>query len=532
MVLKRNFLLWVAVVSLAVATAVILWVAAFWYQMSAAEEALFVHVLFERFAGIFLTAFFLMAALAIVFGILLHHYLIPLRRLAEETTVIATVNPSHRISLKGARDILQLVQAINDGANRFQRLQASLDEKIRHANADLAMERNMLAAIIARLEEGIVVCNRDFHILMYNARAKELLSITTHGPAEASRSSHFIGVGRSLLEILDAEMIKNAAEALNGKEAKKDVPLALFAVRQNGRKLTIHMGILPRKEEGLSGYFFSLREAFSVKEMPPENLRKTDSVQFRSVPSSMLSNFRPTCDMRDILESAIPSEENLPSRPEFFDFKLFKQVGKSPDMEKMPLKELAYTAFDTETTGLYPSMGDEIISIGAVPILKGKMIREEAFYEMVDPKRIIRPEAVQVHGITHEMVKGRPTIEKVIPRFHKFVEGSVLVAHNAAFDMRFLELKEPKTGFRFDNPVLDTLLLSLVIHPQQPSHNLAALARFMGIEVKDRHTALGDAFLVGEIFVRFIPLLKRSGIHTLEEALTACMETSLSQLQY
>ncbi|OQY49372.1 MAG: hypothetical protein B6240_03530, partial [Desulfobacteraceae bacterium 4572_87] len=74
--------------------------------------------------------------------------------------------------------------------------------------------------------------------------------------------------------------------------------------------------------------------------------------------------------------------------------------------------------------------------------------------------------------------------------------------------------------------------LSLVVHPHQQSHSLEAIARFMGIEISDRHMALGDAILAGEIFLRFIPLLKKAGILTLKEALIACLETSFSQLKY
>ena len=108
----------------------------------------------------------------------------------------------------------------------------------------------------------------------------------------------------------------------------------------------------------------------------------------------------------------------------------------------------------------------------------------------------------------------------------------MLVAHNAAFDMRFLQLKEERTGLRFDQPVIDTLLLSAVIHPNQETHKLEAIAARLGINVIGRHTALGDAFVTGEVFLKMIPLLNDMGIHTLRQALEAAEKTYLARVKY
>ena len=219
------------------------------------------------------------------------------------------------------------------------------------------------------------------------------------------------------------------------------------------------------------------------------------------------------------------------SRPEVFDFDLF-QREPSQELAQRRLAELAYTVFDTETTGLQPSAGDEIIQIGAMRIVAGKLRREDAFEQLVNPQRDIPPAGIAIHGIEPAMVVDAPTIDTVLPSFHAYAADTVLVAHNAAFDMRFLELKRERTGTAFDQPVLDTLLLSAVVHPAQESHRLEAIAERLGVNVLGRHTALGDAMVTAEVFLKLIPLLAERGIHTLGQALEASEKTYLARVSY
>ena len=176
--------------------------------------------------------------------------------------------------------------------------------------------------------------------------------------------------------------------------------------------------------------------------------------------------------------------------------------------------------------------GDEIIQIGALRVLNGKLLRQEVFDQLVDPGREIPPESIPIHGITPEMVQGQPGILEVLPAFHAFAADTVLVAHNAAFDMRFLQLKERQTGLAFEQPVLDTLLLSAVVHPGQDSHQLEAIAERFNVTVIGRHTALGDAMVTAEVFVRLLPLLAEKGIHTLGQARAAAQRTYFARIQY
>jgi DNA polymerase-3 subunit epsilon len=219
-------------------------------------------------------------------------------------------------------------------------------------------------------------------------------------------------------------------------------------------------------------------------------------------------------------------------RPEYYDFDLFHQPGQTRELDEQPLRSLAYTVFDTETTGLEPSGGDEIISIGAVRIVNGRLLAGERFEQLVDPRRPLRADSMEIHGIGPEALRNRPTIEKVLPAFHKFCEDTVLVGHNLAFDMRFLQLKEDATGVRFTQPVLDTLLLSALLHENLASHHLEALAERFGVSTAGRHTALGDALITGEVFLKMIPLLAERRITTLKQARDACEKTYYARLRY
>ncbi len=215
----------------------------------------------------------------------------------------------------------------------------------------------------------------------------------------------------------------------------------------------------------------------------------------------------------------------LPARPEFYDFALLTRTVPE-DVSARALSALTFVVFDTETTGLFPSAGDEIVQIGAVRVVNGRLIRGESFERLVDPGRRIPAAATRIHGITDAMVEGQPGPETVLPAFHAFAADAVLVAHNAPFDLKFLQLKERQAGVRFDMPVLDTVLLSAHLFGQGAEHTLDALSKRFGIAFEDgtRHTALADALATAEVLTHLIPVLEAKGIRTLADALAISEE--------
>jgi len=211
------------------------------------------------------------------------------------------------------------------------------------------------------------------------------------------------------------------------------------------------------------------------------------------------------------------------ARPEFYDFDLLDRPMATSFDPDTPLRALPYVVFDTETTGLEPSRGDRMVQIAGVRVVNGRVLKGEAFDRLINPERRIPAASTRIHHIDDAMVADAPTAATILPQFAAFADGAVLVAHNAAFDMRFLTLQAGPAGPRFDQPVLDTVLLAAHLQGQADSLTLDALAERFAVDLPaaHRHTALGDTLATAEVFLRLLDMLEADGVLTLGDALDA-----------
>ncbi len=160
------------------------------------------------------------------------------------------------------------------------------------------------------------------------------------------------------------------------------------------------------------------------------------------------------------------------------------------------LKQQTFVAFDTETTGMWAPI-NRVVEIAAVKFSldSGEM---GSFQSLVNPQRQIPPEVIRIHGITDEMVQDSPTAEQAMEQFMTFCGAdSILVAHNAPFDISFVGSELHRTGLKFGpNPILDTVDIYHRFFPGLPSYSLLNLSKHFGIAQSQEHRALSDAILV------------------------------------
>lgn len=180
------------------------------------------------------------------------------------------------------------------------------------------------------------------------------------------------------------------------------------------------------------------------------------------------------------------------------------------------LASVAYVVFDLETTGLAPTRGDAIVSIGAVRV-QGALPRADSFATLVNPGRAIPADSTRYHGITDSMVATAPSMAEALAAFHGFCGDAVLVAHNAGFDMTCLHAAEFRGAAPTPNPALCSLVLSQWLDPQEQDHSLDGLAARLEEVIAGRHDALGDAEATARIFCRLLARADARGVDDLEE---------------
>ena len=160
------------------------------------------------------------------------------------------------------------------------------------------------------------------------------------------------------------------------------------------------------------------------------------------------------------------------------------------------MANITFVIFDTETTGFSPAK-DRLVELGAVKVRNGKMIGEKTW--LINPQRYIPYYVQNVHHITPDMVKDRPTFAQIYPEFLEFIDGSVLIAHNAPFDVRFISAEAGRNGMPAPkNAVLDSLVLFRTWYPDLPSHRVEDLINLFDISTDglQEHRATDDSLFV------------------------------------
>jgi len=175
------------------------------------------------------------------------------------------------------------------------------------------------------------------------------------------------------------------------------------------------------------------------------------------------------------------------------------------------LSEATYVVFDIETTGL-SIQHDELIEIGAIKVKNGAILGE--FGELINPGVPINAFTTKLTGITQSMVEGKKSVQSVLEDFYQFSKGAILIAHNADFDLGFLEYNYKKYGISNQiNPSIDTLNLAKVLIPERTRYGLDSLSRYFKVRLEQHHRAVNDAKATNEIFLHLLKQLRKNGFN-------------------
>ena len=193
-----------------------------------------------------------------------------------------------------------------------------------------------------------------------------------------------------------------------------------------------------------------------------------------------------------------------------------RSYGHSADES---LAGLSYVVVDTETTGGRSLLGDRITEFAAVIVKGGEIV--ELYETLVNPQRSIPPFVTQLTNITWDMVKDAPTFDRIAPDVLRVLEGNVFVAHNATFDWRFVTTEVSRsTGRQLRGRRLCTVKIARKVLPQLSRRSLDYVARYYGVEIRNRHRAAGDALATAKCLLRMMSDLADRGCGTWGELQT------------
>ena len=176
--------------------------------------------------------------------------------------------------------------------------------------------------------------------------------------------------------------------------------------------------------------------------------------------------------------------------------------------------DTTYCVLDLETTG-FSAITEKITEVGIMKVKNGEVI--DKFSCFVNPEKHIPQRVTEVTNITDDMVKDAQTIRTVFPKILDFIKDSVLVAHNAPFDMGFLKQNAKLLGYEFDYTYIDTLSLAKDLFPDYKKYKLGKIAENLGIKVEVAHRALDDVYTTVKVFHVMLDMLKKRGAKKVED---------------
>ncbi|UQD51105.1 3'-5' exonuclease [Bacillus methanolicus] len=207
------------------------------------------------------------------------------------------------------------------------------------------------------------------------------------------------------------------------------------------------------------------------------------------------------------------------SNPHHISFirQLQKEMKEKNYMDS-PLKDLEVVVFDLETTGFFPDKGDQIISIGAVKMTGSKIENEQTFYSLVKSNIPLSKEISSLTKITDEQLSEAPAASEVLIQFFRFINSRILVAHHAKHEKSFMQkLTRDLMRTNFEHRIIDTSFLIRLTNPLIKSLPLEEICLHCGVEVKNRHNALGDAQMTAQIWSYYLKKAQIMGFKNLRE---------------
>ncbi len=400
-----------------------------------------------------LSCFAFMAMIAGIWLLFDENVAKPIERLASEMRARAHAGVSTDMDMQAARYLGDLAPAAQAVAGQLTETTLGTAEAVAAETARLTAETERLTALLTDIPMAMVIVNPSHQIVLYDAQAAAVLAQVAHPRLQASLFDY---LQRDEIEKAYAKLVKTGMEV---------------------RCTTVSTGG---------------RQSYKSRLKPLGN-----------APGYML--------IFDDSETNIAPED---ARPLVYDFDLLETSGDVA-FEDRRLSDLCFVVFDTETTGLLPHK-DEVVQIGAVRVLRGRIIQGESLNTLVDPGIPIPAASTKVHKVSNEMVQGAPKIDEAGRAFHQFSQDSVIVAHNAPFDMAFLRRHAGAMGVSWDHPILDTVLVSAVVFGASETHTLDALCDRLEVTIPEelRHTALGDAQATAEVLCKMLPMLQARGMQT------------------